>query len=441
MDSPKCLANGHEVIKKVFGLEMDNMFQEKLIKIGYFRIKYLNEQSEKLVSYKEYLDYSEEYLEHMRTDYLSGKLHLYCACSEKNDLELSITENHIIRVKNNKLQEAHKHSCPKSIYYQNWINTSKKGVFLIGENNELIFNITMPSVVKNTSSTNSVSGSSNENKVTHTSLLAMATTFNALAWEKQTFSIKKKIGIANKNKETPNWSYKEADEFMRLMYGISNDIYVQNGHSLSLFSSLLYHKDSYYNNTDYKTRYFIFSEILKQGEFKEERKYQYVTIKLQSNISNKTAIRIPTDMYREIFMNHPEEIGCKRYIAGYVYRNLYNDSDWMTFLKGFVFYTSLNGLYAESPEIARCFNYFAEKKILFKRCYQPIESYGDNIPTIIIERLRKKDILVDFVRSKQMRSKRLTYVDNNKEYKVYVLTYDELAPDQIYNLIFNNETS
>lgn len=333
----------------------------------------------------------------------------------------------------------HKQSCPKSIYYQSWINTSKKGVFLLGNEGEMIFNITMPAVIKSAGSNRGSSTSSSSTPLAHTSLLSMITTFNALAWEKQTFSIKKKIGIAHKNNERINWEYKNSDDFLRLMYGVSNDIMVKNGNEISSFHQLLYNKEEYFHNTDYKRRFFIYAEILKIGEYKEDRKYQYVTLFLHSQNSNKTTIRIPTEMFLELFKDSPEEEGCKRYLSGYVYRKQFQENDWMTLLKGFVIYTSLNGLYAETPEIARFFNYLSEKKVLFKRCYQPLESYGDNIPTIVIERLYEKNILVDFVRSKQMRGKRTTFSENNAEYKIYTLTYDELLPDQIYNLIFTRK--
>ena len=406
------------------------------MKTGYFRIQNEETQNIRILSYSEYLNYGEDYQNRLKAQFQNGKIKLYCACCAENKLELSITENAVIRVKTNHQQELHKQSCPKSMYYQNWVNTAKKGVFLLGSEGEMIFNITMPAVYSNSHSGGSSSSSNSTSSLAHTTLLSMITTFNALAWEKQTFSIKKKIGLARKNNEPIEWTYKSAEDFLRLMYGVSNDIQVKNGNNYLSFRELLYHKEAYFSNTDYKTRYFIFAEVLKQGEYKEDRKYQYVTVALHSQNSNKTAVRIPTEMYQELFMNTPEEEGCKRYLSGYVYRKTYQDSDWMTLLKGFVVYTSLNGLYAETPEVARVFNYLAEKKIIFKRCYQPIESYGGYIPTIIIEKLHEKNIIVDFVGSKQMRSKRSSYIDNNEEYTIYTLTYDELFPDQIYDLVF-----
>lgn len=404
---------------------------DTFVKTGYMRVvgKQVN-----YLSFKEFLSYDRPVALRMRERVKNGELSLFCACSPENNLELSITETGIVRVKNNKLQELHQHSCPKSIHYHTWVNTSKKGMFQVGEDGQIIFNITLPSVIKSESCSSSSTSSSKSTSV-HTSLLEMISSLNAIAWEKQTFSKKKAISLAKRNNVPVDWFYKTSDEFIRLIFGVSNDIFVKNGESVIPFYELCYRKDVYYANTDFRQRFFIYAEIVKESPYVEERKYQYITLKMYSDKGSRSVVRILTEHYLPMFEEHPVTDNTVRVLAGYINRSLFQDNDWMTLLKGFVIYTSLNGLYAENDYVAAVFNYLSEKKLIFKRCYQPIEAYGGNIPTLIIERLHGKDILVDFVATKQMRSKRYSISKNQNEYDVFIFLHHEYEPEHIYQMI------
>lgn len=406
---------------------------EQLIKTGYMRV--VNRCNNiQYISFKEFLAYADSTRQFFKSKYDAGEISVYCACSSNNDLELSITENGVVRVKSNHQQEKHLPACPKSKNYQNWLNKHKNGNFLVDETGSIIFNITIPSVFKSTS-TGSGSNESSGSSLTHTSLLSMITTLNAIAWEKQTYSKKKEIALENKEGRPHTWTYKNRIDFIRLIFGVSNEILVKNGQNIFSFYDLCYRKDIYYACNDYKRRFFIYAQVSKISEFKEERKYQYVTLEMPSDKSNKTTVRIKTEEYIDLIENIDIE-SIKNYIlAGYVHRSRFEDSDWMTFIKGSFCLVSNNGLYSENDYVASVFDYFSEMQVIFKRCYQPVSCYGEYIPTMVIENIRGKSVLIDFVSTKQMRSKRSAFVKDNPEYHIIISLYEEFTPEELYIMV------
>jgi len=263
----------------------------------------------------------------------------------------------------------------------------------------------------------------------------MIATLNAIAWEKQTYSKKKEIALENKEGRPHTWTYKNRADFIRLIFGVSNDILVKNGKNIFSFYELCYRKDIYYSCDDYKRRFFIYAQVSKISEFKEDRKYQYVTLEMPSDKSNKTTVRIKTEVYLDMIENIDVENITDYILAGYVHRNLFENSDWMTFIKGSFCLVSNNGLYSENDYVASVFDYFSEMQVIFKRCYQPVSCYGECIPTMIVENIRGKSVLIDFVGTKQMRSKRSAFVKNNPEYNIIISLYEEFTPEELYIMV------
>lgn len=407
---------------------------EQLVKIGYMRVVGKSGNI-RYVSFKEFLSFSDYARQVYKTKYDANEICVFCACSSENNLELSITENGIVRVKSNHQQEKHLPACPKSKHYQSWLNKHKNSNFLVDESGTIVFNITMPSVSPSVSTgSSSSSNESSSSSLAHTNLLSTITTLNAIAWEKQTYSKKKEISIENKEGKAHSWAYKNRSDFIRLIFGVSNDILVKYGQNISSFYEICYRKDVYFSCDDYKRRFFIYAQVVKISEIKEERKYQYVTLDMISDKTNRTTVRIETNKFNTMIEDIDVENINNYILAGYVHRSCYQDSDWMTLIKGNFCLVSNNGLYSENNYVASVFDYFSTMQVIFKRCYQPISSYGDYIPTVIIENIRGKDIIIDFVETKQMRSKRSAFIDN-PEYHVIVALYDEYTPSELLNVV------
>lgn len=407
---------------------------EHLIKTGYMRI--VNRSNiVQYISFKEFLSYADSTRMFFKSKYDSGEISVYCACSSTNDLELSITENGVVRVKSNHQQEKHLPACPKSKHYQNWLNKHKNGNFLVDETGSMIFNITMPGVIKSASTRSGGSSESSVSSLAHTTLLSMITTLNAVAWEKQTYIKKKEISIENKEGRPHTWTYKNRPDFIRLIFGVSNDVLVKNGQNVFPFYELCYRKDTYFSCNDFKRRFFIYAQVSKLAVFKEERKYQYVTLEMPSDKSSKTTVRIKTEEYLNMIENVDVSHIQDYVLSGYVYRSHFEDSDWMTFIKGFFCLVSDNGLYSENDYIASVFNYFSKMQVIFKRCYQPISCYGEYIPTMIIENIRGKSVLIDLVDTKQKRSKRSAFVNDNPEFHIITALYEQFSPEELYIMV------
>jgi len=179
----------------------------------------------------------------------------------------------------------------------------------------------------------------------------------------------------------------------------------------------------------------------KISPIKNERKYQYVTVLMPSMQSKtKAVIRIETQQYLKIFGGYEkEEDGTHRILAGYICRKSFPCEDgtvkeWMEFLKGVVFRVSEHGLYAEDCYVATVLNYLCKNHIIFKRPYFPLENYGSEIPTLLVERLNKKDLIVDVV-SERIYRKRQPFGEDNEEYECFFIKTDDDLGDQLDKLL------
>ena len=402
------------------------------------------------ISFKEFNDYDKEYVESLKTAQESNQLQFFCACCPENTLPLNITSNGVMRVKNNGQQELHMESCPKSTHYNTWIQENLKGAKLDETNNKMIFHISLPGVIKSKStSTSSSSSESSKAPDSKMKLLEMARTLNSIAWEKQTFSKKKEIAIANKEKRTADWSYKSSQDFIRLIYGISNDILIQVGSQIGSLHDICYRKDDFFSCTDFRKRFFIYAEIDKLSPYKPERKYQYITLKAPSNKSpSKLPIRVHTEDYDKLFMHvdMDADTNTTLALAGYINHSIFTGTDktvneWATLLKGVVFYTSKNGLFAETPYTAQLIDTLCEKKILFKKPYVPLENYYNTMPTLQIERLRNKDILIDILQEGDTKTleEHAKWGSDNAEFTCYLLEDGKEEPEDFIARI--NSTS
>lgn len=402
----------------------------KMVKTGYARIVDSYSDNDTYLSFRELSYYSDDMLSALKQSIDRGKCRMYCACSAYDDLELSITANNVIRVRNNGLQDRHKESCPKSVRYGAWLAENMDGAGFVGEAEKVVFQITLPGVGSVSNSASSVSSSSGSGSH-RIKLLEMVKTLNSMAWEKQTYSKKKAISISRKQGTPLTFQYKNSKEFSHLIYGISNDIYVQYGSTITPFNALYYRVEDFYSCMDYRRRFFIYAEIEKISAYKPERKYQYITLKMPGNKSkSKTVVRVATDKFVKMFdvedLNDSYET--KRILAGYVNHSIFNSmtgestSEWMTLLKGVAFFVSENGLYAETEYIANVIDMLCTLPIIFKRPYLPLESYRNLIPTILIEIYKGKDILIDIVTAGDKEyNKRLAYGEDNSEYDCIIL--------------------
>lgn len=158
-------------------------------KIGYFKIEW-NGKTDYL-SYDEYYARGEEFKKSLKRQQDNGKIRMSCACQDTENLELTITKNLIIRVKNNGQQMKHKESCPKSEVYNRWLEEHQAGAFM-SEDGKLCFNVIVPTGIKTennySGSSESSSGSTYKKRADGVDL---AKSVNALAWQKQ------KIGRAH----------------------------------------------------------------------------------------------------------------------------------------------------------------------------------------------------------------------------------------------------
>lgn len=413
---------------------------ENLIKTGYFRLIDAVKQKTSYVSYKEYLNWDDNYKMYLKDMVDKGQSELYCACCRENILELSITSNLVMRVKNNKLQDQHMDSCPKSIVYSHWNDDSKNGISS-NEDEKVLFNIALPSVQKSKSSSSSSSSSgssSSEPKDHRTGILDMVKTLNMLAWEKQTYSKKKEIREANKANLPQTWKYKNLDEFIRLIFGISNQVYARCRGEVIPFIELCYRKDLFYACEDWRMQWFMYAVIEKIGIVKKERKYQYVTVKMPSlQSAHKAVIRVETEHFLKIIEGYEEDTeGMHRILTGYICRRSFKDNEtgqpteWINLLKGIIISVSDNGLYVEDERVAAVANYLSNNRILYKRPYFPLENYGSEIPSFLIERLNDKDLIVDVV-SEKLYEQRIKYCEDNEEYECVLITENDSFKEKL----------
>ena len=319
------------------------------IKIGYFRRVY-HDQTLDLTSYIEYNNKSDAEKEQLREETESGRVRLFCACSKENDLELMITKKWVIRVKNNGKQDLHKNSCPKSEKYASYIVENERGIRI--DDNNLCFNVAIPSGNTSGDTTTTSTTSVPDPGKKRAALLMMVSTINKYAWEKQTFSIKKKIAEANKQNTAPSWEYKDPYHFNRLFFGVTNEIAIQNGKKRFMLHEICYRSDIFFQ-APYTSRFFIYALIEKVAPVEKSRKYQYITLKMASQFSAQRAtVRVLTEQYLKMTEDINTELK-GMILSGYVrhdnpFPGQQKPGDWITLLKGCIFKISSNGLYAES---------------------------------------------------------------------------------------------
>ncbi len=417
-----------------------------ILKIGYFRKIDTVTGNATYINYKEFYNWDKEHRVALKQLTENGRVKLYCACCLEDTLELTITSNLVIRVKNNKLQENHMDSCPKSIYYVNWNDSSKNGIKST-EDEDIIFNIALPSVLKAKSNSSGSSSSGTGTGVPRdkrTGIFEMVSTLNKVAWEKQTFSKKKEIKDANKAGLPQTWVYKNREEFTRLMFGVANDIYAKVKGQTIPFINLCYRKDLFYACSDWRVQWFIYAEILKIGEVKTERKYQYVTVKMPSDKShNKAVIRVETELFLKIMQGYEDAMepngGRHLFLTGYICRKSFQAEDgtlneWINLIKGIVVEVNDYGMIVENESVNLVASFLAKERIIFKRPYMPLENYGSEIPTFLIERLNAKNIIIDIPPSAEY-EKRVIYAQNNSEYDCVLLRDNEPFEEQIKQLL------
>lgn len=396
---------------------------ENLLKVGYFRALDATGQV-RYISYREYNSWSEESKNIFRQRIQSGQSKLYCACCRDNSLDLIITANNVVRVANNRQQDRHMESCPKSIYYSGWNDLAHNGINAT-EDETVTFNISLPAVNK-TSTSSSSSSSSNKGtgspREKKTSIYDMVTTLNKIAWERQTFIKKKEIKEANRKKFPQTWEYKNIDDFNRLIFGVAHNVYCKCQGQVIPFINLCYRRDTFYACTDWRRQWFFYAVIDKISEIKTSRKYQYITVRMPSDkSSSKAVIRVLTADFTDLISGYEEDVPeTYRILAGYICRKSFpmddgTNSEWINLIKGIILRVSKYGLYAENTDVAAVANYLADNHVIYKRPYFPLENYGGELPTFEIERMNDKNILIDCPDNENYET-RCQLADNNEEY-------------------------
>lgn len=432
---------------------------EYITKTGCFR--YDNNGSIGYIAYSDFNTWSESTKKNWKENHDKGTVKMYCACCPDNTLKLTITADYKIRVANNKLQDQHKPSCPKSVQYITYSNNSAKNGILMNEDGAAVLNIALPSVYKKEKETESEDAEINLESIDpeelikllesendkpekkeksdkepyhRTNILQTIMYLNKVSFEKQTFSIKKAIRQAREqNLSKTDIRYKTFEDFTKQLFGVSNDIIVSCKYGIIPFSQLLYRKDAYYANEDGTRHWFIYAKILGYSEYKEERKYQYMKLLLPSLKGRVTTVRIPTPQFgsiKEEYDRIKELEGCNPVLAGYVVRKLYKpflgqESDWMQLLKGEVVKVSKSGLYAATERSLQAINYLTEHKILFLTPYVCPEGYIQTPPAIVIQQYREKDILIDFPETKKEYKKLVLFKEQTEEYDCFIFNPEE----------------
>lgn len=408
-------------------------------KIGYF--KATCQGKETYLRYDEFYDMSQQTKEYYKNMYESGNLRLTCACKEGDSLELSITKNHVIRVKNNRQQDKHEDSCPKSERYEYWLSKHQDGAFTM-EDGTLCFNISVPSGYKSESSGSGSSTSEPRDGAKQRANIETLTKYiNFFAWQKQTYSIKKQISQAKKQGEKPVWSYKSEADFIKLFYGVSNEVFVYREQKVTPFSKLCFKSSSFFE-ADYKSKFFLYAKVNSLGEFKEDRKYQYISIAAPYNMEKKLTVRIPTEDYEKMMESLEYREGENCYLAGYVRHDSFEGTekktDWITLVKGIFFCTNKHGMFLLNRRTSerQLLDLLCDRKILFYRPPLPLEHYDGNIPTLIIEQLQGKDILIDICATSQEYAKKEKLITEDSTYDI--MLYKKNTPaEEILEELFN----
>ena len=402
-----------------------------LIKIGCFRI--VRGEEESYMSYDELLSWDEDARKRILDGVRRGDAAIYCACRADNVNSLTVTSLGYVRVASNGRQGEHADSCPKSASYAGWAASVKKGMTALealseDEGGRLCFNFSLPSIYPSKKSTSSSpgtgTGTPREKKIP---LGELVTSVNRIAWLHQTYSIKKKIKDAKREGREPEWEYKNLEDFNRLFFGTANDVYVRvRGETVKL-SSLCYRKSEFMKCADRERQFFIYAPVVRVKEFSTGRKYQYVTLAMPGTASETRAtVRVATDDFPELFGNVEEYLpeGCARILAGFVRKVSFQredggQDDWITLVRGVVIKVTENGLFYENDEARDVIREMCRRKILFWRPYVPLENFGNEVPTILIDRFKAKTLVVDCPPS-SLADAHAAYAGNNEEFDIIV---------------------
>lgn len=410
------------------------------IKIGYAMLRDPKGQ-ESYIAFKELSFWEENQIVSLKESLQTGEYELYCACSPENDIPLSITANNVIRVKNNLQQDKHRESCPKSIRYAAWLKENKTCTEVAGEDgNKVVFQITLPGVGTGSSSSGS-SSSENSKSQPKMTLYNMVKNLNAMAWEKQTYSLKKKIREARKEGRSAELAYKDIKAFSQLIYGVSHDIYIMSRNNTYPLTDLYYRPKEFFACDDFKKRFFVYAQLDEIKEYRAERKYQYLVLRMPGNMSPyKTSVRITTDQFQKIFdtENLPDPQKEVIMAAGWMNHSVYLKEDgtkneWANLLQAAIFRVSEQGLFAESRYEANLINRMCKEPIIFKKPYEPIENYGSVCPSLMIENRKGKNIIIDILNEK-IYQKRLPWANENEEFSC-ILVKEEDDIEKIIDII------
>lgn len=410
-------------------------------KIGYFSV-IRQDGSRSYLSYAEFYDKGPEFAQFLR----GSGYRLCCACVDDYvELALNITKNGVIRVADNGRQDEHAEGCPKSVHYKKWLLEHANGV-VTNDTNQLCFKISIPSGEKSESTSEGSSSSAKtapENK--RAGILDMIGRVNCLAWQKQTYSIKKQIAEANRAGEKPTWKYKSLEDFNRLFFGVSNEVNLIWRQETFTLYDIAYRRDAFYQ-ADYQKKFFIYALLEKISPYKEDRKYQYLTVHMPSEKSaNKAVVRVLTEDFGRLLKDYNDsfEAGTlddhNLILTGYVRHDSFKTEDgiqnWITLIKGVFLEVSENGLYCAHPAEREIMDALCERRILFKKPVLPLPGYGGNIPTILIEQKGdKKDIIIDICKSSQEYAKKALLLDGS-QYLVSLYRKDADPEDILIDLL------
>lgn len=414
------------------------------VKVGCFRITYQNGK-ETFVPYNEFYERDNNYRQKLKTAADNEEIKLSCACQDCTELELTITKNHVIRVKTNNNQTQHTPSCPKSEVYTEWAANHKDGLLSIGEDGRLCFRISVPSGIKTEGGSGSSSSSESKGNSAkqRANVIDLVMNVNYYAWLKQTYSIKKQIKDARVQGNKPEWQYKSFEDFTRLFFGVTGDIDIYWQQALMPLKNICYRTDTFFQS-DYRYKYLVYAQIDKLSEYKEKRKYQYITLRMRGDKSpNKATVRVQTENFSlEDFesLNGLIRSNKRIILTGYARHDSFLDkntnetSNWITMLNFACLETSENGLILRHEYEKELVDELCKRRILFKKSLLPLENYGGFTPTAIIEQQNGKDIIIDVCQTGQEYTKRQQYTENNPEYEILLYKKNENVDNVVDDL-------
>lgn len=414
------------------------------VKVGCFRMTYKNGR-ESYLPYYEFYERDTRYKESLKAAVERGDVALSCACCDTEDLELTITKNHVIRVKTNRNQSSHVESCPKSEEYSSWASKNQNGLMQIQEDGRLCFRIAVPTGIKSEGgSSGSSSSSSRDGAKLKANVLDLIQRVNAYAWLKQTYSVRKKIKEAHMQNLPPQWEYKSFEDFMRLFFGVTADIDVFWQNTQLPLKEICYRSDVFFQ-ADFRFKYLIYAQIEKLSEYKEDRKYQYITLRMRGyNSPNKATVRVLTDSIAQADFESLGDLikeNRRMIFSGYAKHDSFQNNDtgemshWITMINFVAVEASEHGLLLYHEHEKEVLDALCEKKIVFKRSLLPLENYGGSEPTAIIEQQNGKDIIIDICSSSQEYGKKVLLTTDNPEYDI-LLYKKNVNPQTVIDDLF-----